>query len=83
MLRKAHLKFAAMPYDGQFGFQKPYSPIMEGIISFHDDLVIFLTFILFFVIYMLGMAIYLFNYKKNNNIAEGATFTHNSTLEII
>jgi len=41
------------PHDWQFGFQTPYSPVMEGIIRFHDDLMIFLTFILFFVLYIM------------------------------
>ena len=34
-------------------FQTPASPIMEGIIHFHHDLMILLTFICFFVLWML------------------------------
>jgi heme/copper-type cytochrome/quinol oxidase subunit 2 len=56
---------------------------MEGIISFHDDLVIFLTFILFFVMYILYICITHFNAEENKDIAPHATFVHHPVLEII
>jgi len=40
------------------GFQTPASLAMEGIIRFHDDLMIILFFILGMVLYMLFAAIY-------------------------
>ncbi len=71
-----------------FGFQTPVSPVMEGIISFHDDLVIFLAFILGFVIYILWACISEFNSIKSKNIKNIALpkfggFIHHPTLEII
>ena len=41
----------------QLGFQNPASPTMEGIVSFHDDLLLFLSFILGFVIYVLAVCL--------------------------
>ncbi len=64
----------------QFGFQTPYSPIMEGIISFHDDLMIFLTFILFFVLYILYSC---FSNFGSNFLPRQASFVHYPVLEII
>ena len=68
----------------QYGFQTPYSPIAEGILHFHDDLVVFLTFILFFVLYILYACVSHFKIK-NNIVQEGYTiaFTHHPILEII
>ena len=40
-------------YNFQIGFQTPVTPIAEGIFAFHDDLIIFLTGILFFVRYII------------------------------
>jgi len=75
--------FVTKPINWQYGFQTPYSPIMEGIISFHDDLVIFLTFILFFVMYILYICITHFNAEEHKDIAPHATFVHHPVLEII
>ena len=68
----------------QYGFQTPYSPISEGIIRFHDDLMVFLTFILFFVLYIMGTCISHFKIE-NDKIKEGYTkeFIHHPILEII
>jgi len=75
------------PADWQLGFQTPYSPVMEGIIRFHDDLMIFLTFILFFVLYMLYACAAYFGAQGSVNIKNEyptySTFVHHSTLEII
>ena len=64
----------------QCGFQDPATPIMEGIIYFHHDLMFFLIFITFFVSWMLYRCITLFNIKKIKN---PATFVHGATIEII
>jgi len=68
----------------QYGFQTPYSPIAEGILHFHDDLMIFLTFILFFVLYIIYACISHFK-MENNIIKKGyhAGFVHHPILEII
>ena len=67
--------------DWQLGFQLPATSIMEGIISFHDDLMVFLTFILVAVVYILAVCLYFFARTKKNNTA--IRFTHASTLEVI
>ena len=69
-------------HNWQYGFQTPYSPIMEGIIRFHDDITIILTFILFFVLYILAICINFFK-KQENTVAPHATFIHHPTLEIL
>jgi len=75
----------AVAHPWQFGFQDPYSPIMEGIISFHDDLVIFLVFVVFFVLYMIYSIVKTFGIDttKKNTLPEYASFVHNPSLEII
>jgi hypothetical protein len=54
---------------------------MEGIINFHHDLFYFLVVIGFFVIYMLGRCIYLFDKDKHTN--NYIVLTHAPMLEII
>lgn len=75
------------PHAWQFGFQTPYSPVMEGIIRFHDDLMIFLTFILFFVLYIMYSCIKNFSEKglmnAHSEFPTYSAFVHHSTLEII
>lgn len=68
----------------QYGFQRPYSPIAEGIISFHDDLLIFITFIMAFVMYVLYACINLYRRdKQKTSYPVFGGFVHNPTLEII
>ena len=64
----------------QLGIQDPASPLLEGMISFHNYLMFFLTFIFFFVCWLLHYCVTNFNSKTNPipNI-----FAHISTLEII
>jgi len=60
---------------------------MEGIIIFHDDLMIFFTFILFFVLYILYSCIKNFDEKgvmnAKNEFPTYSAFVHHSSLEII
>ena len=64
----------------QLGFQDPATPVMEGIINFHHDLMYFLIIITIFVCWILFRIIFMFSENKNP-IAE--TFVHGSTIEII
>ena len=64
----------------QLGFQIPASPVMEGIINFHNDLFFFLTAILFFVFYLFARCLILFNKDVN---AKPIIVTHAPLLEII
>jgi len=68
------------PNDWQLGFQLPGSPIARGIFSFHDDLMVFLTLILFFVIYVMAVCLYTFS---SNKISTTEHVVHASALEII
>jgi len=69
---------SAQPW--QLGFQNPASPIAEGIIHFHNDLMVILVFIVIFVGYMQYRSIQLFNYKQN---PVPSTQVHGSVIEII
>lgn len=66
--------------DWQLGFQLPATAIMEGIISFHDDLFVFLTLVLFFVVYILYICLTRFAEKKGKFSIK---LVHASVLEII
>jgi cytochrome c oxidase subunit 2 len=60
----------AVPW--QRNFQEPATPIMEGIINFHNDLMFFLIIIVTFVSWILFRCIFLFSRKKNvKNIVHG------------
>ena len=68
------------PEAGQLYFQEAATPAMEGIISFHNDLMGIITFIAFFTFWMLFRTIYLFQASKNE-IA--STVVHGTTIELI
>lgn len=63
----------------QLLFQDPATPVMEGIIEFHHDIMFILVFIVFFVLYMLCAAVLNFS---NSSAARG-TFSHNTLLEVV
>jgi cytochrome c oxidase subunit 2 len=83
------------PKPWQMGFQDPATPIMEGIINFHHDLMYFLIIISTFVLWMLLRTIYLFNITRyNSSINPEASllneyhrnfknFTHCTVLEVV
>ena len=64
----------------QLSFQDPATPVMEGIINFHHDLMFFLIATTVFVCWLLFQCITLFDEKKNKT---PATFVHGATIEII
>jgi len=67
-------------YPWQISFQDPATPIMEGIISLHHDLMFILTIIGFTVIWFLLRTTYLFYYQKNT---KAINVTHNTIIEIV
>ena len=69
------------PKNWQLGFQTPAAPIAEGIIAFHDDLMVFLCFILFFVVVILAVCLNTFTSTKRSG--ESEHLVHASTLEIV
>lgn len=64
----------------QIGLQDPASPAMEGMINFHNYIMIFLISIGTFVLWMLYKVVS--NFNENVNVVS-EKFTHSSALEII
>ena len=64
----------------QMGFQEAASPMMQGIINLHHDIMFFLIFIIAFVSWMLGRTLWHFNASTN---AVPARIVHGTTIEII
>jgi cytochrome c oxidase subunit 2 len=61
-------------------FQDPATPIMEGIINFHNHIMTFLTVIVVFVAWLMFRAIVLFEEKVNPTPVK---FTHSTPLEVV
>jgi cytochrome c oxidase subunit 1 len=70
-----------IPLPNQLNFQMPATPIMEGIIDLHHDIMFFLVFISIFVLYLLVAIVALFSDTESNR--NTAAFTHHTVLEII
>ena len=51
------------PYNWDIGFQDTGSPIVEGIIDLHHDILFYLILIIFFVLWMLIKIIYIFGFN--------------------
>ena len=69
---------AAVPW--QFGIQDPATPVAEGIIRFHHDLMAILIWIVFFVGWMIFRILVNFHYKKH---PYSSRMVHGSVLEIV
>jgi len=65
----------------QRGFQTPATPVAEGITLFHDDLRIFLTGILFFVMYRLYACLNQFGSQAKGGKVH--RLVHASVLEVV
>jgi len=72
--------FCDAPEAWQLGLQDPATPTVEGMIFFHDYIMVFLIVIGFFVCWMLYQVIIFFN-EQSNPISQ--RFTHSSLLEIV
>lgn len=79
-LVKTNLCFLDYAHPWQISFQDPGTPIMEGIIILHHDLMFILTIIGIIVSWLLLRTVYLFNYK-NNSLS--STVNHGTFIEII
>nr|YP_009092432.1 cytochrome c oxidase subunit 2 [Gloeochaete wittrockiana]AIM52018.1 cytochrome c oxidase subunit 2 [Gloeochaete wittrockiana] len=64
----------------QMLFQDSATPIMEGIINLHHDLMFFLILILVFVMWVLGRTLWFFYYKRN---PIPSSVVHGTFLEIV
>jgi cytochrome c oxidase subunit 2 len=72
---------SSVPY--QFGFQDAATPVMEGIINLHHDLMFFIVFIFFFVLVVLIRTIY--NFTGGNTIygdESSQNVVHGTAIEI-
>jgi cytochrome c oxidase subunit 2 len=65
----------------QLGFQDPASPVMEGIINFHNYVMIYIVFIMVGTFWMLSSI--LLEYRKSNRVISHKFLTHGTTIEII
>jgi cytochrome c oxidase subunit 2 len=70
---------AAEPW--QLGFQDPATPIMEGIINFHNHIMFFLTAIGVMVFWLLARCLVIYNAETNTDKIDN--FTHATTVEIV
>jgi len=75
------ISFLDAPIPWQLGFQDPATPIIIGIIHFHNHLIYFLVVIGTFVVWLLYRALVLFNTKDLN--VKPSKFTHSTPLEIV
>lgn len=73
-------KLSDAPEEWQMSFQDPGSPIMEGIINLHHEIMFFLILIIIFVLYMLVQIITFFRKEVN---CVPSDITHQTNLEII
>jgi len=64
----------------QLGFQDPATPIMEGIINFHHDVMFYLIVIVILTAWIVARCIFFFNEDRHPNPEK---FVHGTTLEII
>lgn len=70
----------------QLSFQDPATPVMEGIINLHHDLMFFITFLFFFVSIVLGRTLYYFTgavTDKHHSPNYSRNIVHGTTIEII
>lgn len=71
-----------LPTVNQVNFQTPASPVMEGIIDLHHDIMFFLVLISIFVLYLLVVIIISFSDFKDNT-RNHTTVSHNTFIEIV
>jgi cytochrome c oxidase subunit 2 len=68
------------PTNWQVGFQNPASPIIIGIIDFHNYVMSYLVGIVFFVSWLL---LNLFQFQKTKHQGGPGKFTHSTALEVV
>ena len=68
------------PEAWQMSFQDPATPLMEGIINLHHDLMFIVIFIAIFVLWMLLRTVQLFSFRKN---PVPSNFTKHPVLETV
>lgn len=81
-----NLSFMDAPKFWQIGFQDPATPIMEGIIDFHNHLMLFLVPVTIFVIWLLYRCLSYYAYQGNVRTSLSfydEYFTHSTLLEVV
>jgi cytochrome c oxidase subunit II len=68
-----------VPHEWQMDFPASYTPLMEKVASLHDLLLVIITLICVFVLFLLVYAMWRFHASRNQT---PATSTHNTALEI-
>lgn len=89
-LNKIYLKlspfliFNDSPVDWQINFQNPASPVMEGLVDFHHDIVFLLILISVVVLWMLLRIVYFFKGAESTRPKNSLLLTsYHTTLEIV
>ena len=72
--------FAKEPYDWQLGFQAPSSDVMRSVLSLHDFVLIMMTVITIFVLFLIIYVAIRFRRKANPNPSKRS---HNAILETL
>ena len=75
-----NIVFGDAPETWQIGFQDPATPIMEGIINLHHDLMFFICVISTFVTWMLFRTIWHFGSTQNTI---PSSLTHGTLIEMV
>jgi len=81
LLLESKVSFSDAPEPWQVGFQSPATPIMEGIINFHNHIMFFMIGVGVFVIWLLGRCLVL--YSSSTNSKKVDNFTHATTVEVV
>ena len=76
------LKFLDSSTAWQLYFQDAGSPVMEGIINLHHDLMFFITFLFFFVLVVMARTLQYFN-SDSVNAGSASNVVHGTAIEII
>ena len=67
----------------QLYFQDAATPVMEGIINLHHDLMFFIVFIFFFVSVVLARTLMMFSYDEAKKDSPNRLVVHGTAIEII
>jgi cytochrome c oxidase subunit 2 len=63
-------------------FQDAATPVMEGIINLHHDLMFFITFLFFFVLVVMARTLMYFN-SDAINAGSASNVVHGTVIEIV
>jgi cytochrome c oxidase subunit 2 len=66
----------------QIYFQDSATPVMEGIINLHHDLMFFITFVFFFVLIVLTRTLFFYS-GGSADIGESRNVVHGTIIEIV